>query len=127
MQGAIKLFGIVGGVSFLLLFGCLSADQIPRSRAKPPNSVTNVSSCLAWRPKPIAIYRITDGQVIYYRVTGPAGRYLASGPSAYTFDSHGKFIGWTADVGDVPTPGVSISPDAKRETISLDELRKSAQ
>ncbi len=72
-------------------------------------------------------YKVTDGDEVYYRVTGPAGRYLASGPSAYTFDSHGKFISWTADVGDFLTPGLHILPDAKRETISLDELRKNVQ
>jgi hypothetical protein len=127
MRRFIKVVCIAVAVPLLLLIGCIEADQIPYSRAKPPKSVTNVPSCLAWLQKPMGAYRVTDGQVIYYRVTGPAGRYLASGPSAYTFDSHGKFIGWTADVGDFPTPGLHISPDAKRERISLDELRKSVQ
>ena len=127
MRRAIKVVGVAVGVPLLLLIGCIAADQIPHSRATPPKSVTDVPSCLAWLQKPMGAYRITDGQMIYYRVTGPAGRYLASGPSAYTFDSHGKFIGWTADVGDFPTPGLHISPDAKRETLSLDELRKSVQ
>lgn len=127
MRRAIKLVCIAAGVPVLLLIGCIAADQIPHFRAKPPKSVTDVPSCLAWLQKPKKAYRITDGEVIYYRVTGPAGRYLASGPSAYTFDSHGRFIGWTADVADSPTPGLRISPGAKRETISLDELRKSVE
>ena len=33
----------------------------------------------------------------------PAGRYLASGPSAYLFDEKGKFVDWTADMGDYYT------------------------
>ncbi|MGZ4975317.1 MAG: hypothetical protein ACXWDN_21360, partial [Limisphaerales bacterium] len=127
MQRALKVICVGVGVPLLLLIGSIAADQIPQSRAKPPKTVTDVSSCLAWLQKPMGTYRITDGQMIYYRVTGPAGRYLASGPSAYTFDSHGKFIGWTADDGDFPTPGLNLSPDAKRVTISLDELRKSVQ
>src|SRR5436189_6366886 len=127
MQRVIKVICVGVGVPLLLLIGCIATDQIPHSRATPPKSVTDVSSCLAWLQKPMRAYRITDGQVIYYRVTGPAGRYLASGPSAYTFDSHGKFIGWTADVGDFPTPGLHISSGAKQETISLDELGKSVQ
>ena len=127
MRRAIKLVLVAAGVPLLLLIGSIAADRIPYSLAKPPRSVTDVPSCLAWLQKPMNAYRITDGQVVYYRVTGPAGRYLPSGPSAYTFDSHGKFIGWTADVGDFPTPGLHISSDAKRETISLDELRKAVR
>jgi hypothetical protein len=127
MRRAIKVVCVALGVPLLLLIGCIAADQIPHSRAKPPKSVTDVPSCLEWLQKPMGAYRITEGPVIYYRVTGPAGRYLASGPSAYTFDSQGKFIGWTANVGDIPTPGVHISSDAKRQAISLEELRKSVQ
>jgi hypothetical protein len=127
MPRTIKVICVAVGVPLLLLIGCIAADRIPHSRAKPPKTVTDVSSCLGWLQKPMGAYRITDGDLVYYRVTGPAGRYLASGPSAYTFDSRGKFIGWTADVGDFPTPGLHLSPGAKRETISLDELRKSVQ
>jgi hypothetical protein len=127
MPRAIKVICIAVGVPVLLLIGCIAADQIPHSRATPPKTVTDVSSCLVWLPQPMGAYRITDGDLVYYRVTGPAGRFLASGPSAYTFDSRGKFIGWTADVGDFPTPGLRLSPDAKREKISLEELRKSVQ
>lgn len=127
MRRFIKVVCIVLVVPLLLLLGCIAADQIAISRAKPPNTVTNVSSCLAWLRKPMGAYRITDGQTVYYRVTGPAGRYLASGPSAYTFDAHGRFIGWTPDVGDFPTPGLHISSNAEREKIPLEELRKSVE
>src|ERR1041384_4517460 len=125
MPRAIKVICVAVGVPLLLLMGCIAADQIPRSRATPPKSVTDVASCLAWLKQPMGAFRITDGDLVYYRLTGPAGRYLASGPSAYTFDSRGKFIGWTADVGDFPTPGLRISSGAKREKISVEELRKS--
>lgn len=111
----------------LLLIGCFVDDQIAFRRARPPENVTDVPSCLAWLQEPMGVYRITDGDLIYYRLTGPAGRCIASGPSAYTFDAHGKFIGWTADVGDFPTPGLQLSENVKREKISLDELRKSIQ
>jgi hypothetical protein len=127
MKRIFKIVAWVLCVPLLVLIGSTAADQIPRSRAKPPQSVTDVASCLAWLKQPMGAYRITDGNTVYYRVTGPAGRYLASGPSGYTFDSHGKFIGWTADVGGFPTPGLHISPGAKREKISMEELRRSAQ
>ena len=127
MRCVFKIICVVVGVPILLLFGCIAADTIPYSRAKPPKTVTDISSCLAWLQKPMGAYKITDGDVVYYRVTGPAGRYLASGPSGYTFDSHGKFVGWTADVGDYSTPGLHISPDATHEKISLENLQKIAQ
>ena len=68
-------------------------------------------------------YRVTVGDTIYYQITGPAGRYIPSGPSAYSFDSKGKYIGWTQDMGDFYEPREVFSEDAKREKISLDELK----
>ena len=88
------------GVPLLLLIGCIAADQIPLAQARPPKSVRDINSCLAWLKKPMGSYRVTTDETVYYQVTGPAGRYLASGPSAYTFDAQGRFIGWSADMGD---------------------------
>lgn len=127
MKRVFKVLGWALGVPLLLLVSCIAADRIPYSQAKPPKTVTDVASCLAWLEHPMNAYKITDGDTVYYRVTGPAGRFLASGPSAYTFDARGKFVGWTADVGDLPTPGLHISTDAKRENISLENLRRSVQ
>lgn len=36
----------------------------------------------------------------YTVMLAPAGRYMASGPSAYLFDDKGQFVDWTADMGD---------------------------
>ena len=123
MKRAANRLGIPVGVLLSLLAGCLALVKIPYLQAKPPKNVTDVASCLVWLKKPMGAYKITDGNFVYYRVTGPAGRFLASGPSAYTFDAQGRFIGWTADLGDLPTPGLTISPSAKREKISLQELK----
>jgi hypothetical protein len=41
--------------------------------------------------------------VTYTVMLAPAGRYLASGPSAYLFDERGQFVDWTADMGDFHT------------------------
>ena len=41
--------------------------------------------------------------VTYTVMLAPAGRYLASGPSAYLFDGTGQFVDWTADMGDFYT------------------------
>jgi hypothetical protein len=127
MKRAIKTAALAVGTLLLLLIGCIGADQIRMAKARPPKTVTDINSCLAWLNHPMGAYRVTDGNAVYYRITGPAGRFLASGPSAYTFDSRGKFVGWTADVGDFPTPGLHLSESAKREKISLEELRRSVQ
>src|ERR1041384_6862360 len=100
MPRTIKVICVAVGVPVLLLIGCIAADQIPHSRAKPPKTVTDVSSCLAWLRKPMGAYRITDGDLVYYRVTGPAGRYLASGPSAFPFDLPRKLIRWSVAGGE---------------------------
>ena len=41
--------------------------------------------------------------VTYTVMLGPAGRYVASGPSAYLFNEQGQFVDWTADMGDFYT------------------------
>ena len=125
MQSAIKVICVAVGVPLLLLVVYIVSDHIPHSRATPPKTVTDVSSCLAWLKKPMGAYRITSGGVVYYQVTGPAGRYLASGPAGYSFDSRGRFIGWSADIGDFKTPHQVFTPGATREKITLDELRES--
>lgn len=124
MHRTIKVICAVVAVPLFLLIGCVAADRIPRARATPPKSITDVSSCLAWLKEPMAIYRVSAGGEVYYEVTGPAGRYLASGPAGYTFDSRGQFMGWSLDIGDFKTPPQVFTPDAKWESITIDELRQ---
>jgi len=69
-------------------------------------------------------YRVTVGKTVYYQITGPAGRYVASGPSAYTFDAQGRFIGWSSDMGDFKRPAEVFQEGAKREKITLEQLPK---
>ena len=124
MKRVCKILAWGLGVPLLLLIGCIAADQIPLAQARPPKSVTDINSCLAWLKKPMGSYRVTMDETVYYQVTGPAGRYLASGPSAYTFDAQGRFIGWSADMGDFKTPVEVFREGAKREKIPLDQLPK---
>lgn len=48
---------------------------------------------------------------------------MPSGPAGYTFDSRGRFIGWSIDIGDFKEPAEVFEDDARREKISLDELK----
>ena len=124
MKRALKLAGVALGIVLFFLIGCFAVDQIPYSRAKPPKQVVDISSCLAWLKNPMGTYRITTDGGVYYQITGSAGRYLASGPSAYSFDSQGKFLGWTSDMGDFKKPTEVFAENSKREKISLDEIKR---
>ena len=86
--------------------------------------MVDVSSCLTWLKQPIGAYRVTTDKAVYYQITGPAGRYLPSGTSAYSFDVNGKFIGWTSDEGDIHTPEQVFIKGSESEKISLDELKQ---
>jgi hypothetical protein len=125
MRTAIKVIGVVVGVPLLLLIGCFAVGQALRFRATPPQSVTDVVSCLEWLKQPAGAFRITSDGLVHYQVTGPSGRFFASGPAGYTFDSQGKFIGWSPDIGDFEIPPEVFTPNSEREVISLDELRQS--
>jgi hypothetical protein len=125
MKRILKVIAVAVGIPVLFLIGCIAADQIPRSRATPPASVTDVSSCLAWLKEPMGAYRINVDGAVYYLITGPAGRFLPSGPAGYTFDSGGRFIGWSSDIGDFKTPPQIFTAGAKREKITVEELRRS--
>ncbi len=124
MKKVLKLLAAFIALPVALLIGSLVADQIPFSRAKPPATVTDIQSCLLWLKTPMACYRVTVDSNVYYQVTGPAGRYLASGPAAYSFDSSGRFLGWTADMGDFKSPAQVFSTGANRERIGLADLPK---
>jgi len=123
-----RTFKVIAAPLAALLLLVLIDDRINRAlfvRATPPASVNDMRSFWAWYQHPDTnAIRLTDGTNIYYRVTGPAGRFLASGRAAYTFDAQGKFIGWTPDVGDVGTPGLHLSRTTKRERISLDDVKR---
>ncbi len=125
MKRILKVIGFTLAFPLLVLIGCIAADQVPVSRATPPKSVTDVASCLHWLKAPKGAYRITTERGVYYQITGPAGRYIASGPAGYSFDSHGRFIGWSSDIGDFKRPPEVFAPDAQRVRITLDELMRS--
>lgn len=124
MKRVLKILAWGLGAPLLLLIGCIAADQIPMAKARPPKGVTDINSCLAWLKKPMGSFRITVSNTVYYQITGPAGRYLASGPAAYTFDAQGRFIGWSADIGDFKRPAEVFQAGAKREKVPLGQLPK---
>lgn len=91
----------------LLLGGCLALDywdRIPMSAARPPGHVKTLDDFRRWKGGAITGQgTFESGGVTYTVLTGPAGRSLASGPSAYLFDPQGQFVDWTADMGDCRT------------------------
>jgi len=125
IRKVIKVCLIAGGVLLLLLVVSLLPDIFYFApKAKPPSSVVDFNSFFAWRADSKWAWRITVSNEIYYQLPGPAGRLFASGPAAYAFDSNGRYIGWTSDSGDFFQPAAVYAPGAKRERITIDEVRK---
>jgi hypothetical protein len=124
MKRLTKILKVVGVVVLLLVIGYVAIERLAYSRANPPKSVTDISSCLAWLKKPMGVYRITSSEGVFYQITGPAGGVLASGPAGYAFDAEGKFIGWSADIGDIKQPPELFETGATREKITIEELNK---
>ena len=96
------------GTVVLALIGLLVisvlADQIPFFAARPPKSLKSLEEFQVWKQgKIIGEGTFENSGVTYTVMLAPAGRYLASGPSAYLFDEKGKFVDWTADMGDYYT------------------------
>jgi hypothetical protein len=98
---------IVYGAPILTIggcLGCLSFDAILLSRARPPRGITTLADFNSWKGEAILGHGTFEhGGTNYTVMLGPAGRTLASGPSAYVFDSDGQFVDWTSDMGDFRT------------------------
>ncbi len=92
------------GIVAALVIGYVVAERISLSRARPPKDLKRFEEFQAWKRGKIISEGTFQNSVGTYRVfLAPAGRLLASGPSAYLFDDQGRFIDWTPDTGDVPT------------------------
>jgi hypothetical protein len=79
-------------IPVVLLGGCLLLDHVDRIPMR------------AWKGPAIKGTGTYEGAGVTYTVVlAPAGRHLASGPSAYLFDPEGRFVDWTSDMGDFPT------------------------
>lgn len=99
---------ILAGLSFLILgfTALIWFDDIPLEDATPPAGIRTLSDFENWKGEDV----LGDGSYIdtvtgesYQVLLGPSGRFFASGPSAYLFDSNGHFTEWTPDMGDVFT------------------------
>jgi hypothetical protein len=97
-----KLLGT--GIILTLIFGSLQLDRIPLSLARPPKNVRTIEDFQVWKNGHLmGRGTFQNSGVTYTVMLAPAGRYLASGPSAYLFDTNGRFVDWTADMGDFYT------------------------
>ncbi len=103
-RGLLLRLAIIIASPFILLIGSILLDQIPMRAARPPAQLITIEDFEIWKRKELIATATLEDQGIRYTVLlGPAGRYLASGPSAYLFDERGHFVDWTADMGDLAT------------------------
>lgn len=101
---ALKLLFLILGSGLALLFGSILLDQIPLSTARPPQGLQTIEQFKIWKQgKIMGQGTYQHSGVTYTVMLAPAGRYLASGPSAYLFDEQGRFVDWTSDMGDIYT------------------------
>ena len=92
---------IIGITPVLLLGGCLLMDQISMASARPPKTIKTIEDFRTWKGgSNIREGTFENSGVKYTVMLAPAGRYLASGPSAYMFNEQGQFVDWTPDTGD---------------------------
>lgn len=117
-----RIVAIVLWVPLVFFAANLVMDIYWFQKAKPPSEVMDVGTFLKWKPKIVKVVEIERGTNVYYQILGPSGRMWASGPSGYVFNSDGKFIGWSKDIGDFKKPEVIYSGVTGRRTIKLEEL-----
>ena len=67
---------------------------------RPPASVVDLESFVAWRPRTEYVLTKQTDKRTYYYCFGGFGRCFASGPACYAFDDELRFVGWSSDVGD---------------------------
>jgi hypothetical protein len=93
--------GIVALVPIALLGSCVALDVLTMARARPPASVRTMEDFLVWKKGAVrGRGTFETGGAAYTVMLGRPARSLASGPSAYLFDTNGQFVDWTADMGD---------------------------
>jgi hypothetical protein len=96
------------GLAVIVAVGMLSAfvalELRSMSRARPPASIRTMEDFRAWKKDGVTGRGTFEANGRNYTVMlGRNARHLASGPSAYLFDSNDQFIDWTADMGDFYT------------------------
>jgi hypothetical protein len=101
-------FRIVRGVliALVLLGGLFFFDHLPSlwNDVTPPSNLTTIEEFRSWKGDRIRDEGIFENEGMKYTVlTGDFAAFLASGPTAYVFDSEGAFVDWTRDMGDIRT------------------------
>jgi hypothetical protein len=87
-----------------LMGSCFLLDEISLSKARPPKNLRTIADFQVWKRGSIVGQGTYENSGITYTVMlAPAGRFGASGPSAYLFNDKGDFVDWTADMGDFYT------------------------
>lgn len=92
---------------WLIIFGVLiggyfTTEIVSHRRAVPTGRVSTLADYLSWRPSAEQFVAVDVSGQQYVIAYGPAGRWflMASGPAAYVFDSSGKLVDWSPDIGD---------------------------
>jgi hypothetical protein len=90
---------VLGGA--LALFGIWIAWEWLALRAAVPSAAAETfDGWITWQAQPRQFILLPDES--HLLALGPLVGPLPSGPSAYVFDSSGRLVDWTTDMGDAP-------------------------
>ena len=82
-----------------ILWGILEEGWV-YSDALPSKHMKTAEEFIKWQNLTGTVERADLRGAVYYMITGPFARSLASGHSAYVFDKKGNLVAWTKDIGD---------------------------
>jgi hypothetical protein len=91
----------------LFLGACITIEFISYRRLIPAGRAMTLTQFLQWQTGAQRFGRTAIAGEAYVIAYGPASSslLLSSGPSAYVYDSSGRLVDWSADIGDDPTFG----------------------
>ena len=105
-----KVIAILASASVLVVAGLLAFYFIrgfayqwqAESHLRPPSTVKTINEFDAWIGGEARYFRRQDatGTGLTAHVQFHTAERWASGPASYVFDSSGKLIDWTIDIGD---------------------------
>lgn len=96
---------LIIGISLIVLFvGIIVFDSFFYRDTKPGENITNLQEFLQWKESEVRfVGEYSYGNEVFTVYMTSSGRSFPSGPCAYLFDTNGKFIDWTGDMGDFST------------------------
>jgi hypothetical protein len=124
-----KLAIAIAGIAFIIVCSLIVGISLSRASAHRvflekvrPDGITTLAEFLKRFPQQRQVYQCGINGRLYVVIAihhPKVDRHIPSGPPSYVFDSVGRFVDWSADIGDDPrfnerwslTSAQTLSPD----------------